>query len=108
MSQDGEWASHIELVALSTMMGIAVLITTDGEEEENFQVWIYPPKLQTDVVILLGYSQISAHYCSLQGINYCYHNIIKAYYVIIMVYIQNGIHTYTFFSSCGRCKWKWK
>ena len=65
MSRDGEWASHIELVALADALGVPILVTTDYEHDEYFQVWIYPKEQQTDQVLLLGYS--SNHYYSLEG-----------------------------------------
>ena len=65
MSRDGEWASHIELVALADAVGVPILVTTDCEDEEFFQVWIYPKEQQTDQVLLLGYS--FNHYYSLEG-----------------------------------------
>ena len=65
MSRDGEWGSHIELVALADVVGVPILVTTDCDDDEYFQVWIYPNEQQTDQVMLLGYS--CNHYYSLEG-----------------------------------------
>ena len=65
MSRDGEWGSHIELVALADVVGVPMLVTTDSDDDEDFQVWIYPSEQHTDEVILLGYS--CNHYYSLEG-----------------------------------------
>ena len=65
MSRDGEWGSHIELVALADAICVPILVTTDPDDDEDFQVWIYPSEQHTDQVMLLGYS--SNHYYSLEG-----------------------------------------
>ena len=67
MAKDKEWASHLELIAVANAIGAPILVTTDCRDDEHFQVWVYPStKSQTDLVILLGYSQ--DHYYSLEGI----------------------------------------
>lgn len=67
MSEDGQWATEVELVALSNALGAAVLVTNDCDHDEQFQHWIYPPELMTHDVILLGYSHSTQHYYSLQS-----------------------------------------
>ena len=67
MSEDGQWGTEVELVALSNALGAAVLITNDCDHDEQFQHWIYPPELRTQDVILLGYSHNTKHYYSLQS-----------------------------------------
>ena len=78
MSRDNEWGSHIELVALADIVGVPILVTTDSDDDEDFQVWIYsseqhtddfqvwiyPSEQHTDEVMLLGYS--CNHYYSLE------------------------------------------
>ena len=64
MSEDWEWGSHIELVALADALGVPILVTT-GSCDDNFQVWLYPSVLHTDKVMLLGHS--INHYYSLEG-----------------------------------------
>jgi hypothetical protein len=66
MAKDKEWASHLELIAVGNSIGAPILVTTDCRNDEHFQVWVYPSTKQTDLVILLGYSQ--DHYYSLEGI----------------------------------------
>ena len=51
-----EWGCHIELTALADALGTPILIT-DSVHEEQYQVWIYPNDVATEV-ILLGYSYI--------------------------------------------------
>ena len=65
MSRDGEWGSHIELVALADAVGVPILVTMNCDDDEYFQVWMYPNEQQTDQVMLLGYS--CNHYYSLEG-----------------------------------------
>ena len=79
MSVNKEWGSEIELVALADVLGVPILVTSDysSTEDDQYQVWVYPQSLQTEEVILLGYSYSSSHYYSLEGksyfivINYC-------------------------------------
>ena len=47
MSEDGQWATEVELAALSNALGAAVLVTNDCDHDEQFQHWIYPPELMT-------------------------------------------------------------
>ena len=68
MSKNKEWASHIELVALADVLGVPILVTTDFSDEDQYQVWVYPSDVKTEEVMLLGYSGISSHYFSLEGI----------------------------------------
>ena len=49
MSRDDEWGSHIELVALADVVGVPKLVTTDSDDEEDFQVWIFPSEQHIDV-----------------------------------------------------------
>ena len=67
MSKNKEWGSHIELTALADAIGVPILITTDSLDDDQYQVWIYPNEVQTEEVILLGYSYVSSHYYSLEG-----------------------------------------
>ena len=67
MSKNKEWASHIELVALADILGVPVLVTTNSNDEDQYQVWVYPKNVKTEEVMLLGYSDISCHYYSLEG-----------------------------------------
>ncbi|MCG8621270.1 MAG: hypothetical protein MJE68_04595 [Proteobacteria bacterium] len=68
MSKNKEWASHIELVALADVLGVPILVTTDSTDEDQYQVWVYPSDVKAEEVMLLGYSGISSHYFSLEGI----------------------------------------
>ena len=65
MYKDKEWGTHIELTAVADLLGIPILVTTDSDDEEEFQVWIYPTTCETTQLILLGFS--CNHYYSLEG-----------------------------------------
>ena len=72
MSENKEWASHIELVALADILGVPILVTTESNHEDQYQVWVYPNNVKTEEVILLGYSDVCCQYYSLYKA--CQHN----------------------------------
>ena len=47
--------------------GVPILVTTNSNDEDQYQVWVYPNNVKTEEVMLLGYSFISSHYYSLEG-----------------------------------------
>ena len=48
MSKNKEWASHIEPVALADILGVPVLVTTNSNDEDQYQVWVYPKNVKTE------------------------------------------------------------
>ena len=85
MSKNKEWASHIELFALANVLGVPILVTTDSSDEDEYQVWVYPSNVNTEEVMLLGYSSISSHYYSLEG---TFYNYKASLYTIVIEYLQ--------------------
>ena len=75
MCTDGQWGTEVELVALANALGTTIIVTNDVDHDEQFQNWICPPTVQTDKVILLGFSYHTRHYYSLQS-KQCYTVII--------------------------------
>ena len=60
MSKNKEWVFHTELVALADVLGVPILVTTNSNDEDQYQVWVYPNNVKTKEVMLLGYSHLSA------------------------------------------------
>ena len=88
MDQDKEWGSHIELAALVDALGVAIIVTNDSCDKEDFQTWIYPKLLKSNEMILLGYA--NSHYYSLQGM---------LLYVVNVMYGNLYIYVYKY-TSC--------
>ena len=78
MQKSRQWGSHLELHAAAQMLGVAIMVTTDSEDQEDFQIWIQPAESTTNEVVLLGLRGES-HYYSLEGnITIIWNSVIKS------------------------------
>ena len=95
MVKNKQWGTNIELTAAAELLQVPVLVTTDLNEDENFQIWIHPKQLSTTDVLLLGFAHTELHYYSLEGktlfIFHCNNN----YIVYNFITLGNGESAYS-------------
>lgn len=67
MRKPKQWGGHLELVAAANLFQVPICIITDQPAPQDPDVWIRPPVVVTENVLLLGFDSQSCHYHSLEG-----------------------------------------
>ena len=62
-----QWGTNIELTAQPNLLQVPILVTTDSNDDEYFQIWIHPKEMTTTDTVLLGFARAELHYYSLEG-----------------------------------------
>ena len=67
MERPGTWGSHLELQALSNMLGVTFCIITNSSVEDQSIIWLYYLKglTQIDAPVLILGCEMEFHYHSL-------------------------------------------
>ena len=72
MERPGTWGTHLELQALSNMLGVTFCIVTNSSVEDQLITWLYPILngiTQIDAPVLILGCEMEFHYHSLGSIH---------------------------------------